>query len=169
MINSTLTEQNLDVEVVKKIVELQRKINMFRAPIFKENGVPVMEYWDEFAYSGLSSTDYVYLGYYKDEPTPSPMDGLGEQTNKTNKSQLEVSEVLEMLSKVESSLVEDDLDVEVVKKVVKNRKKINGYKHPIFFENGEPVMNHWNEFRPIGLLNCDYVTSEFYKTGWNEE
>lgn len=167
MINSALTENNLDVEVVKKIVELRRKINSFANPIFKEKGVPVMTHWDDFAYSGLCATDYVTCKCYIDGEYTSHTIGDNEGTTKSNNmSQLEV---LELLSKIEDSLVEDDLDVEVVEKVVELRKTINGYKSPIFKENGVPVMTHWDEFHAIGLCNTDYVTTCFYKTGFNEE
>lgn len=75
-------------------------------------------------------------------------------------------EQIKLLLKFEDSLNENDLDIEVIKTLSRVRSKILAYEHPIFTENGIPVMEHWEEFKYTGLHCIDFINTEFYKEGF---
>lgn len=65
ILTETLDENNLDVDVVRAISQLKRKINEFSNPIFVENGISVMKHYEEFVYTGLNNCDYVETSFYE--------------------------------------------------------------------------------------------------------
>ena len=55
---------NVPVELVKALQKV--RISLLKSnPVFTENNIPVMQYWDEFKYTGLNNIDYINLEYYK--------------------------------------------------------------------------------------------------------
>jgi hypothetical protein len=79
ILTETLDENNIDVDVVRAISELRKKINLFKNPIFVENGVRVMKHYNEFIYSGLNNCDYILTSFYES--------GFGESIIVTNNNQ----------------------------------------------------------------------------------
>ncbi len=72
----TLDENNLDVDVVRAISQLKKKVNEFSNPTFVKSGKSVMEHYEEFKYTGLNNCDYIDTGFYES--------GFGESVIVTN-------------------------------------------------------------------------------------
>lgn len=65
------------------------------------------------------------------------------------------------------------VDLEEIYDIMKRRKRINSV--PLedieFYENGIKLDINpeiVNDFKFIGLNNIDFITTEFYKTGWEK-
>lgn len=56
---------NVPVELVKAFQKVRMSL-LDSNPVFTENNIPVMQYWDEFKYTGLNNIDYITTEYYKD-------------------------------------------------------------------------------------------------------
>ena len=63
----SLNENDINVELVKALIRVIGKIERFHNPVFTENGKSVMDKYEEFQFTGLSPTDYIITGYYKNE------------------------------------------------------------------------------------------------------
>ena len=55
----------IPVELVKELCRLRKEINQLKQPMFTENDTPVMKYWEEYKYTGLSNVDYANSNFYK--------------------------------------------------------------------------------------------------------
>ena len=62
------------------------------------------------------------------------------------------------------------IPIELVLELDRIRKSINHIDEPIFVDaNGKQVKDHWKDFKFIGLINTDYIISDFYLGGWQED
>jgi hypothetical protein len=67
LIETALNNGTIDVDIVNAIIDISRKINALENPNFTENGVSVMDNFDDFADTGLSNCDYIRTGFYKNK------------------------------------------------------------------------------------------------------
>ena len=62
------------------------------------------------------------------------------------------------------------IPIELVQELDRLRKNINHIDEPIFMDaSGKQVKNNWEDFQFTGLNNIDYITSDFYLGGWQED
>jgi len=63
-----------------------------------------------------------------------------------------------------------NIPIELVMELDRLRKEINRIESPKFVnEMNELVNKDWDEFKLTGLNNVDYITSEFYLQGFEDE
>jgi hypothetical protein len=62
----------IPVELVKELSRLRCEINELKQPMFTENGVSVMDCWEEYKFTGLNNVDYVNYNYYDKEEVNEP-------------------------------------------------------------------------------------------------
>lgn len=61
------------------------------------------------------------------------------------------------------------IPIELVKELTRLIQDINKIDKPTFIDNeGNSVIDYWEEFKFTGLNNVDYINNEFYKEGWGD-
>lgn len=62
------------------------------------------------------------------------------------------------------------ISIKLVQELDRIRKEINWIDESIFTDSfGKQVKDHWKDFQFTGLNNIDYITSDFYLGGFENE
>ena len=79
------------------------------------------------------------------------------------------SELIQVLNDFEFD--EKNVPVELVMALERVRKNLLAIPKPRFTENQESIMNEevWAEFTYTGLNNIDFITTNFYKNGYEPD
>jgi hypothetical protein len=78
-------------------------------------------------------------------------------------------ELIEILDNFEFN--PNSIPVELVLALVRVRKNLLAIPKPIFTEEGVSVMDDelWKEWAYTGLNNIDFITTKFYKNGYEQD
>jgi hypothetical protein len=64
---------------------------------------------------------------------------------------------------------ENNIPVELIESLIDFRRRVLSINKPVFIKDNIPVMENWQEFAYCGMNNIDYIATEFYKYGFQEE
>lgn len=64
---------------------------------------------------------------------------------------------------------ENNIPVELIESLIDFRRRVLSINKPVFTKDNIPVMENFKEFKYSGLNNIDYIATEFYKYGYQEE
>lgn len=82
---------------------------------------------------------------------------------------MKLEDLIQVLKEVSISS-DTHIPIELVIQLDRLRKEINQLENPYFIGlEGNQVNQYWEEFKGTGLNNMDYITTEFYKEGFNED
>lgn len=64
--STTINPANIPIELVEAVQKFRKQILQVPEPIFTENGISVMKYWEDWKYSGMNNIDYVTCRFWED-------------------------------------------------------------------------------------------------------
>jgi hypothetical protein len=147
LIQQVLKPNELDVRVIRLIIELHNKIIKCKNPTFHIRGIQVMQYWDEFCKMGLTPLDYIYYNFYlkgmPDDETRDLTYPINLQVNNIDFVDLDDEKIIIILSTILSEM-DEHMDVYFCKTVGDLYYGINKYEldNYNFTENGKSVMQN---------------------------